>query len=749
MSTTRLIRRLAGALGLVPALLAVVAGAPGAAPAAPGDAAGAREARRAFTLEDLYRLARPAGVDVSPDGRRLVYALTTRDLPRGRSNTDLYLLPAKGGEPRRLTWTDERAEASPRWSPRGDAIAFVAPEDDVDQLWLLPMAGGEARRLTKLATGVAGPVWSPDGRTIAFESRVYPECGADDACNRRRIEARRDGMLKVHLADELLYRHWTSWADGRVTHVLVVDVETGAVRDMTPGDRDAPVFSLGGGDIAFSSDGSELLYTRNPDPLDRLALSTNSDVFAVPLVPDEADPERGAGAVAPAAAVDLTRDNPAWDGRPRVSPADARQVAFLRQHVPGYESDLVRLAVLDRKTGAVRELATALDDPVSDFAWLPDGNGLLAIVPRRGTTPLLRVDLATGAVRDVADFGDIEELAVSPRGDAAYVVRSRVGEPHEIWRVPLRGQGGPERLTFHNRTVEREVDIRPAEALWVEGPGGRKIHVFVVKPHGFEPGRKYPLILNVHGGPQMMWSDRFRGDWQVYPGAGYVVAFPNPTGSTGYGHEFTRAISRDWGGRVFEELDAVAEALAALPYVDADRMGAMGWSWGGYAMAWMLGHTERFRAMASMMGLYDLRSFWGATEELWFPEWDLGGVPWESPDYERFSPAGFAKNFRTPTLVICGERDYRVPYTQGLQLFTALRRQKVPARLIVLTESGHWPGWYDIALYYTAHLEWFSRWLGGGGPPWSTADFAANLVFDRETGERIDGPPRDAGRVSR
>ncbi|RMF71206.1 MAG: hypothetical protein D6738_14415, partial [Acidobacteria bacterium] len=326
------------------AVLRLVVLAAGLAWSAPPAAADAPDARRGLTIEDLYRIPRPSEVDVSPDGRHLVYALTTRDLPRGRSNTDLYLLAAGGGEPRRLTWTDERAERSPRWSPRGDAIAFVAPDADADQLWVLPMAGGEARQVTRFAAGIADPVWSPDGRTVAVVSRVYPQCGADDACNRRRLEARRDGPLKVHVADELLYRHWTTWADGRVSHVLLVDVESGAIRDATPGDRDAPVFSLGGRDVAFTPDGRELLYTRNPDPLDELALSTNSDVWAVPAGAD-ADGE-GQGA----RAANLTADNRGWDARPRVSPADAGVVAWLQMATPGYEADLARVVVLDRKT---------------------------------------------------------------------------------------------------------------------------------------------------------------------------------------------------------------------------------------------------------------------------------------------------------------------------------------------------------------------------------------------------------------
>jgi len=279
--------------------------------------------------------------------------------------------------------------------------------------------------------------------------------------------------------------------------------------------------------------------------------------------------------------------------------------------------------------------------------------------------------------------------------------------------------------------------VRPAESMWVTGAMGAKVQVFIVKPHDFDPSKKYPLILNVHGGPQQMWADAFRGDWQVYPGAGYVVAFPNPHGSTGYGQDFTAEISGDWGGAPYEDVMKVTDALENLPYVDKNRIGVMGWSYGGYMMMWLEGHTTRYKAIASMMGVYDLRAMYSATEELWFPEWDLKGQPWNSQMYAKWSPSSYVTNFKTPCLVISGERDYRVPYTQSLEFYTDLQKMNVPSRLIIYSESGHWPSWYEMALYYTAHLEWFHQWLGGGAPPWSTEAFLRNAVFDT-AGKRIE-----------
>ncbi len=683
--------------------------------------------KRPFTIEDFYRVRVPSSVRVSPDGKTLVYVLQARDLARGKENTDLYWVPAAGGEARRLTHTDDTGESSPRWSPDGQRIAFVAKRGAQQGIWLLPADGGEARSLVTLSTGVGDLVWSPDGRHIAFASEVHPECGADDACNRRLDEWRDKGPLKAHVADELLYRHWTAWSDGKVSHVLVVEVATGKVRDLTPGDREAPVFSLGDGGYAFSPDGRELAFTRNPDPADELATSTNSDVWAVPI-----DPGPGG---APPTARNLTVSNLAWDGGPEYSP-DGKLVALRRQLTPGYESDLLRLAVYERSTGNLRDLAPGFDNWVTDLAWLPNGSGVVFKADEQGQTPLYRVAAAGGSPVRVAAVGQIDEFELSPDGRFAYAVRRTVGAPHEIWRLDLEGKEPPLRVTTHNRALEDEVDIRPAESLWIEGARGARIQVFVVKPHGFDASKQYPVILNVHGGPQMQWTDGFRGDWQVYPGAGYVVVFPNPHGSSGYGQAFTAQISGDYTGAVMEDIARVTDWIEKQPWADRQRIGAMGWSWGGYAMNWLMGTTSRYKALASMMGLFDIPSFHGATEELWYPEWDLKGTPWTSDLYQTQNPARNVASFRTPTLVVTGEKDYRIPYTQSLMLFTALRRNGVPSKLVVLPEAGHWPGWYEMALYYTAHLEWFHRYLGGGAPPWSTEDFAANRVFDPEKGER-------------
>lgn len=681
--------------------------------------------KRAFTVEDLYRVKSISEVQVSPEGNTLMYVLGVTDLPRAKRISHIWMIGIDGNKNRQLT-RSEKGESMPRFSPDGKWISFVSSRDGSSNLYLMPVGGGEAKQLTRISTGVSDPLWSPDGRSIAFSSDVYPECGADDACNKKISDRWEKGPLHAHMADSLLYRHWTDWRDGRRMHILLASVPTGDLRDLTPGDFDSPPFQLGGPlQYAFSPNGREFVYVSNHD--NDPASSTNNDLWVIPLSDKTNSPRN------------LTASNRAYDGSPKYSP-DGHYIAYRSQKIPGYESDLLRVALYDISAGTSTVLTESFRNWVDDFEWSRDSKALYFTGPVEGQTPIYRIDLDSPKITQVLQDRSIDAFALTPDQKRMVYIKRSVAEPAEIYRVDLSMDkaSNPTRLTLANRELEDEVDIRPAETMWVEGAAGAKVQVFIVKPHGFDPATKYPLILNVHGGPQMQWADAFRGDWQVYPGAGYVVAFANPHGSTGYGQDFTAEISGDWGGRVFEDLMKVTDALGKLPYVDGERMGAMGWSFGGYMMDWFEGHTQRFKAIASMMGLFDLKAFHGATEELWFPEWELKGQPWNSKLYEKWSPDNSVENFKTPCLIISGERDYRIPYTQSLSFFTALQKRNVPSRLIIYSNAGHWPSWYEMALYYVAHLEWFHRYLGGGAPPWSAEQFLRNAVFDTATGKRLN-----------
>lgn len=673
--------------------------------------------KRAFEIGDFYACAVVGAPSLSPDGTWAVIGVRRYDLRAGASWSQLWRVELASGGTRQLT-SGRHNDTDPQVAPDGKNVAFLSNRSGASQVWVMPTDGGEPRQLTSFAPGVGSALLSPDGRYFALTAEVFPECGLDPECHAKQAKGL-DGKLQVRVADELLYRHWTAWHQGKRTHVFLADATSGEVlRDLTPGEFDAPAFSLGGRSLAWSPDSAELCYVANHDA--DAARSTNCDLWTVAVEGD----------VGPDSARNLTAANKGFDGAPLYSP-DGKWIAFISQVTPGYESDLRRLALVERSSGALRHLTSRgnFDDWVEDMRWTPDSAALVFQAEHRGRNPLFQIDVESGERPvGVLEHGHINAWEVTPSGEIVYAHRA-IAQPSELFAAEL-GQA-PRRLTIFNQGVQDEVDIRPAAELWLEGDGGKLIHTFIVTPHGFDPAKRYPLILNVHGGPQSQWTDAFRGDWQVYPGKGYIVAFCNPTGSTGYGQDFTDAIRGEWGGKPFRDLMKVCDQLERLPFVDKERMGVMGWSYGGYMAMWMQGHTERFKANAAMMGLYDLRSFYGATEELWFPERDLRGEPWTSSLYERWSPSNFVEQFKTPALVVTGELDYRVPYTQSLQYFTALQRRGVPSRLVVFPGAGHWPAWHEMAFYYNAHLDFFHRYLGGEPAPWDVDAHARNLQFEK------------------
>ena len=674
-----------------------------------------------FSIKALYQIKNVSDVHFSPDGKNIVFVVTSYHLKQGTSNSELYLMRRDGGNLRRLTF-NSAADYAPQWSPDGHKILFLSTRKNGTQAWILPMAGGEPQQITDFPMGVQQAKWI-DNQRIVFSSMVFPECKADPRCNKGIADDMKNGPLQAHMADALLYRHWTFYKDGKRNHLIIFDLKLKTYTDITPFDHDYPPLW---GTFDVSADG-RFICVESKLAADE-ASSTNNDLILIDLQNHFKQKN-------------LTTENLAYDGQPVFSP-DGRYIAFQTQKIPGFESDLKRLAVYDLKKHRVLVLSEPLNNWTDTYQWSSDSKFIYFRVHEKGHFPLYRVNLQTQAITKVADLKTIKNYTIDPRGQWLVACRTSIQHPAEVVRVQIRGSANSkkeQRLTFFNRSIEDSVDIRPAQELWIQSPTGKKIHTFVITPHDFDPTKKYPLILNVHGGPQYQWADAFRGDWQVYPGAGYVVAFPNPHGSTGYGQEFTNAISGDWTGKVYQDIMAVTDSLAKLPFVDSTRMGAMGWSWGGYMMMWLEGHSTRFKALVSMMGVYDLPAMYGATEELWFPEWDLGGTPWSNPEYyQKASPHNYVKNFKTPCLIITGERDYRVPYTQSLEFFTGLQKTGVPSRLIIFKNDGHWPNYVkSMPFYYNAHLDWFHRYLGGAPAPYDMLQMLRNRAF-RKPGEKAN-----------
>lgn len=667
--------------------------------------------KRPFHLSDLYKIKGVAAPAISPNGEKIAFVVTESFLEKGKTNSEVYIMNADGSGMKKLT-DNPSSDNHPFWSPDGGTLYFSSTRENGPQIWKISPDGGEPDQVTNFSMGVGDADLSPDGRNIVFQADVFPDCGADDACNAYNDSTMSKGPIQAHMADGLLYRHWTAWRDNKRTHTIVFNMETGTYTDLTPGMMDWPTWEQGGVGYVYSPDGTELCIVSNHDA--EQAESTNKDLW---LVKASGGPARN-----------ITADNHGYDGNPQYSP-DGNYIAYKIQTVPGYESDWIRLALYDRATGERRIISESFDNWIGDIAWAPDSKSIFFTAPVQGHYPLYRIDIGTKNITKVIDVKTINDFSVSDDGKTIVFTRRSVGEPTEIWRCTADGKD-LKRLTYMNRDLAAEVDIRPAEEMWISSPTGKKIHTFIIKPHNFDGTKKYPLIINVHGGPQGQWADAFRGDWQVYPGSGYIVAMPNPHGSVGYGQEYTAAISKDWNGKVFRDIMAVADSMENIPWVDRDRVGAMGWSYGGYMMMWLEGHTARFKAIASMMGVYNLTAMHGATEELWFPEWDLGGTPWSSDLYLKDSPNNAVQNFKTPCLVITGEKDYRVPYTQSLEFFTGLQKMGVPSRLIVFPNDGHWPsGIKSMPLYYNAHLDWFHKYLRGDPPPYDMEKMIRNQAF--------------------
>ena len=651
--------------------------------------------RRPYGIDDLLAARRLSDTQVSPDGRLLAFALRELDMAANRYVSHIWIstLKADAGpgepppEPRRLT-NGKEGESGPRWSPDGKTIAFISSRapGPGPQVWLIPVDGGEAKQITSLSTGASGIVWSPTGNHIAFTSDIRPDVAGGDAARKKREEDDAASGVQAIVIDRLLYRHWNEWRRGKRTHVFVAALDGAEPVDVTPGDRDAPPFSLGGPDAyAFSPDGKEVAFTRGPTAATE-SKSTNADLCVVPSSGGEA--------------ACLTESNPGWDGSPVWSP-DGNYIAYRSQERDGYEADRFRLAVVERRSGRTTYLAGDVDRSADEILWQPDGRGIWFLAEDKGLSAVYAAPLASGRssgpTRKVLSGVQLGTLSM-PRDGSFIVAESQsLLRPAEAVLARLDAAGGsagtPGRLTGVNDAHFEPLDMPSRKSVRYRGALGDDVQAWLLLPPGAAEKPRLPFILFIHGGPQSVFGDAFSYRWNaaLYASLGYAVMLPNFHGSTGFGQAFTERISRDWAGAAFEDLQKAVDWAVAEGIADPDRLAAMGGSFGGYMVNWILGHDHRFKALVSHAGVYNLESMYGSTEETWFPEWELGGPPWEKgADYEKFSPHRYAGSFRTPTLVIHGELDYRVPVTEGFQLFTALQRRGIESKLLYYPDEGHW-----------------------------------------------------------
>ena len=663
-------------------------------------------AKAPFDFDAMMKLARIDDPHLSPDGKWVAFTVQSVDLPNNATPTQIYIVAVDGSTaPQRIT-NDGNSNTRPRWMPDSQHIVFVSDRSNGSQIWSMNADGSAPKPLTNLPTNAEGVTLSPDGKLILFTSAVYPGCAAasaapgaeyDAPCNKTKLDQETASKMDARLYTSLLYRHWTEYAGSRRKHLLIASSDgSGKIRDLTPGNLNVPPFSLGGPDAyVFSPDSTQITYVSNTDP--EPATSTNSDLFAVAAAGGEAK---------------RITTNPGADEGPLYSP-DGKYLAYRTQTRAGYESDQWRLAVMDTQTGTMNTLADSLDRWIEEFTWSPDSKRLFFTIDDHGARPLMMIPAAGGPISTIA-HGPTSMSSMQFTADAHTLIYAEQSgsKPVELYKASSKGGTGVA-LTHLNDGIVNSSQLTPLEKVSADA-GGAKIESFVVKPPDFNAANKYPVLFAIHGGPQGDWGESWSYRWnpQVLAAAGYVVILPNPHGSIGYGQGFTDAVNQNWGGTPYDDIMATVDYVSNLPYIDKDRMVAAGASYGGYMIDWILGHTDRFKALVSHAGVYDLRSEAGTTEELWFPKWEFQGFPWENPElYEKWSPSSYVKNFKTPTLVTHGELDYRVPIGQGEQLFTALQEMKIPSKLVQFPNEGHWivkP--QDSQFWYATVIDWLNEY---------------------------------------
>lgn len=652
-----------------------------------------------MTIDDLITAVRVADPQLSSDGRTVLFTRTTTSLKDGKRNADIWTVAADGtSAPRELIGGDKTEHAA-RFSPDGRRVAFIADRDGEPQVYLATADGHDVRKVTDLATGVQEPlVFSPDGSKVAVVSDVYRGC-SDDACNRRRKDEADKNPVKVRRLTRLLFRHWDEWREDLRHHVFVADLDTKRTIDVTPGDFDAPPTQQEDNAIAFTPDGREIAFVSNHEGIDREAWTTNNDVWIV--------------SIAGGAAKKVT-PNPAADVQPAFS-SDGRTLFVRAQRRAGFESDRWYLDAYDRTTGTQRTLFETPDISVDDFVVSKDGRSIWFTAEQDGRVDLFVVPAAGGAPQEVRKGGAI--TSVRSAGNVVVYAKSSMNAPAEVFSIAADGSRETP-LTKENASWQRDVSFSTPESHTVIGAAGARVQYWLLKPPDFEATKRYPVVFLIHGGPQGAWEDAWSSRWNpsLWAAQGWIIAAPNPRGSTGFGQRFVDEISGDWGGKVMADIDAVVDAVAKLPFADPQRMGIAGASYGGYAVNWILGHTTRFKAAVTHDGVFNLESMSLATEELWFIEWEFGGRPWDAvarAQFAKWSPHLYAQNIRTPTLIITNELDYRVPVDQGLQMFTALRRNGVPAETLVFPDEGHWVlKALNSKAWHEAVFGWLKKYLG-------------------------------------
>ena len=738
------------AAGLLVAMLGCVQ-ASGWAQADSGTAGAA--ARRPMTFADMMQMRRLGDIDVSPDGKWVLFSASDVNLEKNTVTSHLWVAPVSGGQEKQLLdWAASRG----RFSPDGRQILFESARDGGEQIWLADFDGaagtlGEPHELTHLSTGTDNATWSPDGQHILFTSEVYPECSGasgagvapsgtdEDACDKKKDDAVAESKVKAKIFTHLLYRHWNAFTDDHRSHLFLVSVGDGSFRDLNPGDtHDIPPFSLGEPDgWAFSPDGREIAYEEKK--VDDPALSTSVAIYTLALFDAAGNPVEDAQPrkISTSAGGNFT---------PRYSP-DGKWMAWRMQERAGYESDRFRLVVYNRATHAIKEVLPNFDRWVDEEAWGPsefeNSKDIYFTAGDKGEEPIFSCSIDGTKLLQHTDYGSYGDLFVTNAGHAIVAAKTGVDLPGEVVQLNLdspvmplgappggwkpHGLAEPEPLlaewgiveeqavTHLNTELLSQLDLPKMESFWFPSVGGVQVEGFLIKPPGFVAGKKYPVKFLIHGGPQGEWGDSWSYRWnpELFAANDYVVVMINPGGSVGYGQAFIDRVNGDWGGKPYIDLmRGLDYAEQHYPFIDKNRECALGASYGGYMADWILGHTDRFRCIVTHDGMFNTESAYGTTDELWFNEWEFKGTPWTNRAlYREWSPMLSETNFKTPTLVVHSQLDYRLDVSEGFQLFDTLQRMKVPSKMLYFPDEGHFvlkP--QNAQLWYRTVNDWVDQW---------------------------------------
>jgi len=651
-----------------------------------------------FGVDDMLAMERISDAQVSPDQRLVLFNVRTTDLEANKGRTDLWLASVDGSSTRRLT-RNPAADVNGRWMPDGRSIVFLSSRSGSMQVWRMPIDGGEPVQLTDLPLDVGGLVVVPDGQRLLLTMDVYPDA-QKLAETVERDEEKAKNPVSARVYESLLFRHWDTWEDEKRSHVFAwtIDGDADPIDLMAGLDADSPTRPFGGvEEIAVSPDGAEVVFAAKLEG-EQAAWSTDVDLWRVPTD----------GSRAPEC---VTEDNPAYDNSPGYSP-DGGILAWLAMARPGYESDQQRIVLLDRASGKKRFLTEGWDRSVAGFAWSDDGKRIWATANDVGNHSLFEIEVASGTVERLVGQGT--NTGPAQAGDLVLYAHDDLKSPAELHLVKKGAE--PRALTALNAEKVAAARMGDYEPFSFLGAHEDTVHGFLVEPVDFDPAKKYPVAFLIHGGPQGSFGDHFHYRWnpEVYAGAGYAAVMIDFHGSTGYGQAFCDSIRGDWGGAPFVDLMmGLDHALATYPFLDGERVGALGASFGGYMINWIAGHTDRFRCLVNHDGNLDERMAYYDTEELWFPEWDHEGTPWENPDgYAEHNPIRFVENWSTPMLVIHGALDYRVVDTQGMSTFTALQRRGIPSKLVHFPDENHWVLKPENSRFWHQEvLGWLERWL--------------------------------------